>query len=322
MRPCDARAARQEARASAPRPAAPSGASAAAPRAACPLRRGAAARQARQARPLRGCRQCRSFGKGCAQAKARWQVFILDPHLCHFCGAPRLLLAFRALWAAALASSPAAGAMASPPTTLADDLAHLEPKLARVLCAVAEACAESSAALRGDAAHAGAMADQNAFGVRAGPGAAAARAQCGCQRAAKAVVAACLSSIQLHRWHSSSQPPGAFRCRLRAPPATQPPGAPLTAASQPPGASADGCACRPQDTQIAADVITNAAFFDALRRCGEVSCAASEEESTPQTLNPGGAYSVRAPMGPVLPLACRSACRSARLLQRASLRVL
>jgi fructose-1,6-bisphosphatase len=48
-----------------------------------------------------------------------------------------------------------------------------------------------------------------------------------------------------------------------------------------------------QDTQIAADVITNTAFFEALRRCGEVSSAASEEESAPQTLNPAGAYSVR-----------------------------
>ena len=58
----------------------------------------------------------------------------------------------------------------------------------------------------------------------------------------------------------------------------------LTHGSTPPAA---------QDTQIAADVITNAAFFDALRRCGEVACAASEEESQPQSLSPGGAYSVR-----------------------------
>jgi len=68
------------------------------------------------------------------------------------------------------------GAMAAP-CTLADDLAALlEPKLARVLSAVAQACAESAAALRGDAAHAGASGDQNAFGVRAVRGAGAARA--------------------------------------------------------------------------------------------------------------------------------------------------
>ena len=78
------------------------------------------------------------------------------------------------------------------PRTLEDDLGVLEPKLARVLGGIADACAESAAALRGDAAHAGATAEQNSFGVRAARrvlcgGEARGRRRCGAARAPSVV---------------------------------------------------------------------------------------------------------------------------------------
>ena len=295
MRLCDARAARQEVRASAPRPAAPSGASAAAPRAACRLRprRGGA-----------GAKRARSAGAGSAGVLARLGA-TGEGAFALFQFGPPPFATFARLQGCCWLLRSCESLRSRPRRPQAPwrrrrrrwrmTLRRWSPSW-RVSCLPSRRRAQRAAQL--------------CAAMRRTQAPWRTRTHSGCVLGAarpRSARNAAPSAPQRPWWLSAARESwlhgGTPRLSRLAPALAD------ERSSQPHGASADGCAphlsrlspaltharAAWQDTQIAADCITNAAFFDALRRCGEVSCAASEEESVPQTLNPAGAYSVRFP---------------------------